>query len=82
MFFLALLWAIEAHRAPVRTGPQSVIGRTGTVRGALTPRGTVRVGGELWSAEPAPGTRPLRAGARVQVAEVDGLRLLVEPAMR
>jgi membrane-bound ClpP family serine protease len=53
----------------------SLLGAEGVALSDLAPRGTVRVRGETWSAEAIEGT--IRAGARVFVADRQGLRLQV-----
>lgn len=80
MFFLILIFALRAQRAPVRMGQEALPGRIGTVSVALNPRGQVQLGGELWSAELSDDAEPLPKGARVEVVKVDGLRLLVRKA--
>lgn len=53
------------------------VGVRGRVVKALAPRGYVRVGNELWSAECGNGT--VAVGERVIVTRMDGFRLVVEP---
>jgi membrane-bound serine protease (ClpP class) len=60
----------------VRTGPEALAGLTAEVVEDCAPLGRVRVRGELWNASCA---SPVRAGERVVVRSVDGLRLEVEP---
>jgi len=79
-FFTILLIALRAQRAPVRMGPESLIGRTGSARSALNPSGPVQLGGELWTAEALPGEAPIPAGSRVEVVRVEGIRLVVRKA--
>lgn len=75
--FAVIMVAIRAFRAPVRIGQESMVGQTGTVvlfqRGA----GQVQVGSELWSAEKAADSKPIRKGDAVEVVEVRGLKLVV-----
>ncbi|MDA8102777.1 MAG: NfeD family protein [Nitrospiraceae bacterium] len=52
--------------------------RTGVALTDLAPVGTVRIAGEIWSAEAADGDS-IRAGTEVVVIEVDGLHLKVSP---
>jgi membrane-bound ClpP family serine protease len=59
----------------VGTGVAAVRGAHGVVMKTLDPVGTVRVNGELWSAESLSGSLPV--GSAVHVVGVDGLRLLV-----
>jgi membrane protein implicated in regulation of membrane protease activity len=72
---VALLRWSRRRRATV--GVETLVGRTGAVVSTLAPAGQVRVGGELWAARTSAG--PLPPGARVGVAAVDGLVLVVEP---
>jgi membrane protein implicated in regulation of membrane protease activity len=46
----------------------------------LSPKGSVQVGGELWTAELEKEDSVLYAGTRVEVIKVDGLRLIVRKA--
>jgi membrane-bound serine protease (ClpP class) len=55
-------------------------GRVGIARSDLTPKGSVQVGGELWSAQLEQEDGRLYAGTRVEVIRVDGLRLIVRKA--
>ncbi len=80
-FFVAMTLAVRAMRRPVLTGTTTLVGRLGTVRRELNPRGQVQVAGELWSAEltdDQPG--PLPPGSQIQVTDVEGLRLRVRKA--
>jgi membrane-bound serine protease (ClpP class) len=77
-FFLYAVGAgLRAQRVPARMGPQSLLGAVGVARTDLAPDGQVYVQGETWSAE-AEG-EPIRAGERVTVVAVEGLRLRVRP---
>ena len=80
IFFTILTFALRAQKIPVRTGQESLRGRTGIARTDINPVGSVHVFGEVWSAELAPGEAPIPAGARVQVVSMAGLRLLVRQA--
>ncbi len=79
-FALVMTFAVRSLRAPVRTGVETVVGRTGRARSDLNPRGMVHVGGELWTAELLDGEEPIPAGSRVEVVATRGLRLLVRRA--
>ncbi|NIS82379.1 MAG: nodulation protein NfeD [Anaerolineales bacterium] len=81
-FMTVVTFAIRAQRRPVETGAESLVGRTGEARSDLTPTGMVQVGGELWSAALEEGISEVKAGERVEVVDVDGLRLRVRPAKR
>ena len=77
IFFAILTIALRAQRAPVRTGQEAFVGRTGTARTKIAPFGTVQMGGELWSGELAPGEDTILEGAIVEVEEVKGVRIIV-----
>jgi membrane-bound serine protease (ClpP class) len=62
-------------RYRVRTGREALPGMTAEVVEDCDPLGRVRVRGELWNASCA---SPARAGERVVVRSIDGLRLEVE----
>lgn len=55
-------------------GAEALVGRPGVVVRALTPRGQVRVDGELWDAR---AEYPLAPGEEVVVTSLDGLVLEV-----
>ncbi len=69
-------FALRAQRRKVTTGPEGLVGETGTCRTALNPEGTVYVHGEYWTARAL--TPPVKKGAKVTVQKVDGHILLVE----
>lgn len=75
IFLMALV--IRARKNRVSTGVEGMIGEIGVARTMLGPTGQVFVHGEIWNAS-APVAIP--QGARVRVREVDGLRVVVEPA--
>jgi membrane-bound serine protease (ClpP class) len=77
IFFTIMMIAVRAQRTPVHTGIESMSGRLGVVRSDLSPKGSVQVGGELWSAELEGGRGKLTAGTRIEVVRMDGLRLIV-----
>jgi membrane-bound serine protease (ClpP class) len=65
---------VRAQRARPALGAEGMVGATGVARGRLAPGGTVLVHGEYWTAE---SDESVADGERVQVTEVDGLRLRV-----
>ncbi|HEY6139184.1 MAG TPA: nodulation protein NfeD [Thermoanaerobaculia bacterium] len=69
--------ALRARRNRVVTGQEGMIGEIGIARTALGPEGKVFVHGEIWNAV---AKKTIDEGARVRVAGVEGLHLLVEPA--
>jgi membrane-bound serine protease (ClpP class) len=64
------------RRRPV-AGVGEMLGMIGRAQSALTPEGNVFVRGENWSAR---ADEPIRAGERVEVVAVEGLRLRVRRA--
>ena len=56
-------------------GFTDMVGSKGTVIEPLTPKGTIKIGGELWEAESA--DHKLDAGEKVTVIERQGLKLIV-----
>jgi membrane-bound serine protease (ClpP class) len=78
LFFAFVVGAgIRAQREKKQTGWEGMIGKVGTVKMPLTPRGTVLVHGELWEAI---GEGEIEKGARVQVKVVEGMTLRVTRA--
>ncbi len=69
-----LFIAVQAQRAPVRTGREGLLNERGTARTSLEPRGKVFVHGELWDAV-AP--EPVAAGETVEIVAVQNLTLEV-----
>lgn len=67
---------LDLRRRRPATGQEEMIGMIGTAKEDFDTTGRVWVHSELWNAE----TRaPLRAGDKVRVVAMDGLRLTVEP---
>ncbi len=80
-FFMAILtFAIRAQLRPVEVGREALVGRRGETRTDLAPTGMVHVAGELWTAILEDETSTLKAGKRVDIIAIDGLRLRVRPA--
>lgn len=75
-FFTAVRLAHVAHRAPVRTGVEALVGRTGVAATAIAPTGVVDVDGEDWTAQATDAEIP--AGAPVEVTGVDGVVLRIK----
>ena len=70
---------VRAHRRPVMTGWEELVGAVGEVRQPLDPVGQVFVEGALWRARPADEPTSVDRGYRVRVESVDGLTLVVRP---
>ncbi len=77
VFFIILMIGLRAQKAPLRTGSEGLVGKTGIVRSELNPKGNIQVASELWSAEPVEGEGPFQAGTHVVVVKVDGFKLRV-----
>jgi membrane-bound serine protease (ClpP class) len=77
IFFTVITVTIRAHRRPVLTGRETLVGLRGEVRAPLTPRGTIQARGELWSAELADPAQRAATGEWVEVTGTRGLQLLV-----
>jgi membrane-bound serine protease (ClpP class) len=79
-FAVILAFALRAMRAPVRTGQESIVGKTGTAKTNIADEGQVQVFSELWTAELVEGERPIKKGERIEVVSVEGLRVQVRHA--
>ena len=67
--------AVSAHRKQAKTGREELVGKTATVKAALTPEGTVFFKGERWNAVSEDGE--IKTGEEVIIQRVDGLILYV-----
>ena len=68
--------AVRSRRERPAEATAAIVGETGAVTAALTPRGTVRVANDTWTAVSADGSR-IDAGESIRVIRVDGLVLTV-----
>ena len=68
---------LRVHRRRAATGREGMIRERGIARTDLSPRGKVAVHGEIWDAVSA---HPVSAGQPIEVVDVDGLLLRVQPA--
>ncbi|HMC20625.1 MAG TPA: nodulation protein NfeD [Thermoanaerobaculia bacterium] len=75
IFLMTLV--LRARRNRVTTGREGMIGEIGVARTQLEPAGKVFVHGELWNAV---ARTSVAQGTRVRVSDIDGLKLIVEPA--
>jgi membrane-bound serine protease (ClpP class) len=78
-FIGILTFALRAQRRRVSVGKEALIGSIGRAKTDLSPQGMVHVAGELWSAELESGLNEIKAGERVEVVDVVGLRVRVRP---
>jgi membrane-bound serine protease (ClpP class) len=67
----------QARRMKVKAGPEQFIGMTGTAISPLTPRGEVRVEGQIWKAETVGD--PVQKEELVEIVGREGLILRVKP---
>ena len=67
----------QARRMKVKTGPEQMIGMTGTAVSSLDPKGEVKVEGQIWRAESVTGS--VRPGELVEILGREGLILRVKP---
>lgn len=72
-----ITYALRSRTAPIRTGYESLAGKTGIVHEALEPAGSVQVSAESWTAESMDGSK-IPVNTRIRVVEVRGLKLIVE----
>lgn len=75
VFLMTLV--LRAHKNPVASGVEAMVGEIGIARTPVGPDGKVFVHGELWNAS-AKGE--IAAGSRVRIKSVEGLRVIVERA--
>ncbi len=68
--------AVRSRMESPQSASTAVVGMTGAVTATLTPRGTVRVANDTWTAVSADGAR-IEEGEPIQVIAVDGLVLTV-----
>ncbi|MGH7856537.1 MAG: NfeD family protein, partial [Candidatus Binatia bacterium] len=81
-FFLGVgTLVVRSHRRQIAAGREAMIGKVGTVRHKLAPRGTVSVVGEIWEAMLRDGGE-LEEGKEIEVVAIEGLRLIVTPRRR
>lgn len=78
LFLFALSAGVRAQRLRVPVGVQTLVGVEGIVQVDLNPSGIVLAGSESWSA--VAEDPPIRAGERVVVTAVDGVKLIVRRA--
>lgn len=69
-------WKRFLQRYRLRSGPETLVGRTAIVVDDCGPLGRVRLGGEFWNAR---AEVPVSAGETVRITAVEGLTLEVEP---
>jgi len=78
LFLGILMFALRALRAPISMGVESMVGKTGTAKTWHEAGGQVQLQSELWSAESDSESEKISKGDKVEVVEVQGLRLKVK----
>jgi len=78
LFFGIMMIALRSLHKPAQMGGESYVGKSGTAKSFEDEAGQVQVESELWSAEKAAGSEPIRKGDKIEVVEVKGLRLIVK----
>lgn len=76
-FAIIVGFALRAQKAPIRTGYEALLHKTGTAKTKIDPQGQVQLGSELWTAELAERSAPIHKGDTVEVVRIQGLRLIV-----
>jgi len=69
-------WKRFLRRYRLRSGPETLVGRTATVVDDCEPLGRVRLGAEYWKAR---ARVPAKEGETVRITGIDELTLEVEP---
>jgi membrane-bound serine protease (ClpP class) len=75
-FTFAIGMGIRAQRRKPVTGIEGLVGEKGTTLDALSPKGQVRIHGEIWSARTS--GPPIEKGTPVEVVRAEGLLLVVQ----
>jgi membrane-bound serine protease (ClpP class) len=75
VIYFITIWTLRTYRKQVAAGREELIGKTGVVKTALTPKGLVLVEGEHWAAVIDKGRA--EPEEEVIITKVDGLRLTV-----
>jgi len=77
LFFLfAITFGIRAHRKKITTGPEGIVGERGVTLSTLNPTGSVKVHGEIWTAESEEGK--MEKGKTVIVSRLEDLKIYVK----
>lgn len=77
VFFAVVLLAIRAMQTPLYIGKETLAGKEGYAVTAIAPSGIAQVSGEQWGARLAADSQPIAEGDRIQVKQVNGLKLIV-----
>jgi len=77
LFFGILIFALRAMHNPISMGVEAMLGKTGTAKTWAEADGQVQMQSELWSAEAVNESEKISKGDKVEVVQVEGLRLKV-----
>ncbi len=77
-FLFAIGYGIKAQRLKPKTGREGLINAPGEAITDLTPKGQVRVHGEIWNAESKDGN--VSKGEKILVSEISNLNLIIRRA--
>jgi membrane protein implicated in regulation of membrane protease activity len=69
----------RAYDTTLARPDRSMVGARGMAQNRLAPSGFIHVRGELWKAEVWGEGRPIEIGERVEVRDIKGLTLIVQP---
>jgi membrane protein implicated in regulation of membrane protease activity len=72
----------RAYERDIKPGSQGLIGFRGVAQEHLTPRGYVRVRGELWNAIATPVDQVISAGTEVEIVNANGMQVMVTATRR
>jgi len=67
----------RAYQTNVKTGLQALVGARGFAHDDLSPKGFVRVQGELWSARALPADQMIVAGTEVEIVSAEHMTVFV-----
>jgi len=75
-FLIALRMLFAAHKKPVVSGADEILGSIGRVLEDFEKSGRIHIHGETWQVQ---SKSPLKSGDQVRVTAIDGLILSIEP---
>jgi membrane protein implicated in regulation of membrane protease activity len=67
----------RAYQTNVKTGSQALVGARGFAHDDLSPKGFVRVQGELWNARALPADQMIVAGTEVEIVSAERMTVFV-----
>lgn len=73
-----------SHSDKMQTNAYSIIGKKGIVTREINVQkgiGQVKIGTETWSAKPMDETNPIPEGTQVEVVQINGVKVVVEPIL-